>query len=235
MLTGNNNKALITYKKVNPEYLFFYQRWQEMLYNRTLDMYQYNILNSCVACVELADVIDKTLSGLLTSKQNVDDAKEEALELVKHDDVLGKYDKPLHNTLRRILGSKIESIENKAGYSSLYRLKYQLSTPIRTLKSKYFGYVLQELKNDIDNKDYKNIERHMGMLISQCIFVGWSAKGLVRLLDNLEGSANKEDKWKCFSENLLAKPKKNIWFIIVLKLKPAKGYRQKALEKLLVH
>lgn len=223
MLTGNNNKALITYKKVNPEYLFFYQRWQEMLYNRTLDMYQYNILNSCVACVELADVIDKTLSGLLTSKQNVDDAKEEALELVKHDDVLGKYDKPLHNTLRRILGSKIESIENKAGYSSLYRLKYQLSTPIRTLKSKYFGYVLQELKNDIDNKDYKNIERHMGMLISQCIFMGWSAKGLLVLLEIFEGDKSKEDKWLSFVDKLSTKPHKTFEVYHSIKIETRKG------------
>lgn len=76
MLTGSNNKAL-TYKGVNPGLFFFYQRWQELLENRTLDMYQYNILNASIACLELSDVVKKTLDGLLTSRQNVDDIKAE--------------------------------------------------------------------------------------------------------------------------------------------------------------
>ena len=39
-------------------------------------------------------------------------------------------------------------------------------------------YLLQELKADIDSKNYKQIGRHMAMVISQCIQMGWSAKGL---------------------------------------------------------
>ena len=107
MLAGSNNRAL-QYKK-SMKSCCFYQRWSEMLESRTLDMYQYNILNSCVACIELADVIDKTLSGLLTSRQNVDDVKSEAFEILKADDVIEKYNKPLHNTLLRILSTKIDS------------------------------------------------------------------------------------------------------------------------------
>lgn len=241
MLTGSNNKILNNYKKVDTDYLFFYQRWQEMLDSRTLDMYQYNILNSCVACHELFDVIEKTLSGLLTARQNIDDVKAEALEIVQNDDILGKYNKPLHNTLLRILGSKVESksrgetIEDRSGlfYSSLNRLKYQLLTPIKILKIKYFNYILTELKIDIDNQNYKQIERHMGMLISQCIFVGWSAKGLVRLLDNLEGSANKEDKWKCFSENLLAKPNKKHLVYYSIKIETRQGISSESIREVI--
>lgn len=210
MLAGNNNSILQLHKKVNPEYLFFYQRWQEMLESRTLDMYQYNILNSCVACIELADVIDKTISGLLTARQNVDDAKWEAFEILKTDDILIKYDKPLHNTLLRILSTKFDSKQrgeaiedkNSSFFISLNRLKYQLATPVRILRSKYLGYILQELKADIDEKNYKQIERHMAMIISQCIFLGWSAKGLFLLSAILEGNSSLEDKWIRFTEKV---------------------------------
>lgn len=106
MLQDSNNKVL-DYKGVNPELKFFYQRWQELLHTRTLDMYQYNILNSCVACVELSDVIDKTLSGLLLSRENVEDSKNEAFEILKGDESLKKHDKPLWVALMRILSSKI--------------------------------------------------------------------------------------------------------------------------------
>ncbi len=210
MLSGTNNHVLQYYKHVTPEHLFFYQRWQEMLESKTLDMYQYNILNSCVACIELADVIDKTLSGLFTSRQNIDDAKAEALEIIRVDDVLEKYDKPLRNTLLRIMSSKIDSkqrgeaIEDKNStfYITVNRLGYQLATPIKTLKRTYIGYILQELKADIDSQNYKQIEKHMAMIISQCIFMGWSAKGLFLLSTCLEGDASPEDKWCRFTESL---------------------------------
>ena len=50
MLSNENNEKLHL-KKIDIEFMFFYQRWREMLDNRTLDMYKYDILNSCVACV----------------------------------------------------------------------------------------------------------------------------------------------------------------------------------------
>jgi len=230
MLAGSNNRAL-QYKKVNEELLFFYQRWSEMLESRTLDMYQYNILNSCVACIELADVIDKTLSGLLTSRQNVDDAKSEAFEIIKADDVIEKYDKPSHNTLLRILSTKIHSKQrnepiedkNSAFYISLNRLRFQLKTPVRTLKNNYMKYLLQELKADIDSKNYKQIERHMAMVISQCIQMGWSAKGLILLSKCFEGGLSLDEKWNCFTQRITVKADNNFEVYYSIKIKTGKG------------
>ena len=73
MLAGFNNAKLSRYKGINDEYIFFVQRWSEILESKTLDMYQYNILNSCAACDELFEVVEKTMEGLFTSRQNVDD------------------------------------------------------------------------------------------------------------------------------------------------------------------
>ncbi|MEI3347268.1 MAG: hypothetical protein V8R55_02300 [Dysosmobacter sp.] len=116
MLAKSNDARLQRYQKINNEYIFFYQRWQEMLESRTLDMYQYNILNSYVACMELYEVIEKTMSGLFTSRQNIDDCKEETLSIVKSDEILEKHNRPLKIMLLRILGSKIDgkSRENPA-------------------------------------------------------------------------------------------------------------------------
>lgn len=227
MLSGNNNRAL-QFKKVNNELFFFYQRWQEMLESRTLDMYQYNILNSCVACIELKDVIDKTISGLLTSRQNINDVKAEALEIIKVDDVLEKYNKPLRNTLLRVLSAKIDSkqsIDDKNGafFISLNRLKYQLKAPIRILNSSYIEYLLKELKADIDTKDNKQIERHMAMVVSQCINMGWSAKGLMLLIHCFEGDLSLDEKWDCFSEKITVKAEKQFEIYYSIRVETRKG------------
>ena len=149
-----------------------------MLDGRTLDMYQYNILNSYVACMELYDVIEKTMSGLFTSRQNIDDCKEETLSIVKSDAILENHNRPLKIMLLRILGPKIdgksrgESSDDKNGaqYISLNRLKYQLKTPIRQLETSYLAYIMDALKASIDALDYSKVESCANVLISQCVF-----------------------------------------------------------------
>lgn len=210
MLTGSNNRALTEYKKVNQELVFFYQRWQEMLDSRTLDMYQYNILNSFCACAELIDVIEKTQSGLLTSRQNIDDIKAEAMEIVKNDDILEQYDKPIHSTLLRVISSKLDSkqrneaIEDRSSafYISLNRLKYQILAPTKRLKDKYLSYIISGLKHDIDSSAYIKTEKHMTQLISQCLYNGWSSRGLFILSEFLEGSKSKDEKWNIFANTI---------------------------------
>lgn len=231
MLTNTNNNALQQYKKVNSEFIFFYQRWQEMLESRTLDMYQYNILNSCVACVELSEVIKNTLLGLLTSPHNIKDVMAEALEIIKADDVLLKYLKPVRNVLLRILSTKIQikteadfSDENSSTYvTSLRRLKYQLETPLRVLQDSFLGYVLQELRNDIDNQDYCQIEKHMVMLISQCVYNGWSTKGLFLLSKCFEGDNGFEEKWMLFSQKVATLEKNQYEIFFSIKIETRTG------------
>lgn len=210
MLTGSNNKSL-NYLGVNSELIFFYQRWQEALEFKTLDMYQYNILNTCVACLELYDVIVKTLDGLLTARQNVDDIKFETLDILKRDDILLKYNKPLLITLLRIIASKLESKKgdeiddkNSSFNTSLRRLKYQLEAPLKLLHINYLCYIIEELQIDILNKNKNLSEKHMLSLISQCIYEGWSSKGLFMLSKYFEGAKSFNDKWTLFSQKILS-------------------------------
>jgi hypothetical protein len=223
VLTGCNDTAL-RYKNVDDSIIFLYQRWQELLDSRTLDMYQYNILNSCEACNELLDVINKTLNGLLTSRQNVDDVKAEALEIIKNDDVIKKHDLALQNALLRIVSSKIESkqnnanVEDKSGsyFTSLYRLKFQLESPVRMLNDRYMHYVLVEIKDNIAARDNEATERHLSLLVSQCISKGWSARGLLLLVSFFEGNGSFDEKWDkfCNSINPDSRRKFNIFYSV---------------------
>lgn len=210
MLINNNNKKLTRYEHVNDEYVFFVQRWNEILETKTLDMYQYNILNSCVACDEYADVIEKTLTGIFTSRQNVDDCKAESVQIIKADPLLDKYNRPLRNTLLRVLNgkidskSKVDSLDDKAGsfFTSLNRLKYQLKNPLNQLKANYLEYVLSELKEAIDNQDNELVNVCIGILASQCIYQGWSAKGLMELSQIFTKDCTSDEKWQQFNNRI---------------------------------
>jgi len=194
-------------------------------------MYQYNILNSCVACDELLDVIEKTRVGLFTSRQNIEDVKAETLEIVKNDDVLERYGKPLKNYLLRILGAKVvykqrnETVDdnNTVNYSSLNRIKFQLIAPIRKLKTVYLGYLLKGLKEDIDTADHNRTERHLSMIISQCISQGWSTKGLFLLSSCFENKLSPEDKWKNFTIAITSTEKKKFEIYYSINMETRRG------------
>lgn len=59
MLWGNNDEALIR-RGVNEAVVPFYQRWQELLNKKTLDIYQYKVMTSLSAMKEMVRVIKKT-------------------------------------------------------------------------------------------------------------------------------------------------------------------------------
>lgn len=241
MLPRSNDAQLQRYKKINSIYIFFYQRWQEMLESRTLDMYQYNILNSYVACMELSDVIEKTMSGLLTSRQNVDDCKEEALSIVKSDEILEKHNRPLKIMLLRILAAKIEgkpredSSDGKSGvqYISLNRLKYQLKTPIRLLETSYLTYIMNSLKESIDALDNTKVETCISCLISQCIFNGWSANGLFELADYLTGDKTETEKWDEFKSRIVDYPCKSFEVYYSLKIETSHGLNAEKIREII--
>lgn len=232
-MLSNSNDSRLRQKNVDNKYIFFFQHWQELLESRTLDMYQYNILNTYVACVELIDVIEKTMSGLLTSRINVDDCKDEALSIVKCDEILEKHNRPLRNLLLRILGSKIDGKargdilddKNGAQYISLNRLKFQLQTPVRQLEQHYLSYVLEELKASIDAQDKAKTEICMKALISQCISMGWSTKGLFLLSELFEGEKSELEKWTAFKNRITTDGNTffEIYYSIKIETRPGMG------------
>ena len=95
MLKGSNNSQL---KHINIQdiYIPFYQIWQELFDSRTLDVYQYRVMNSLYALIELESVILKTIEGLYITDHNIDVCREELI-YSKRDSVFVKYSKALLN------------------------------------------------------------------------------------------------------------------------------------------
>ena len=61
MLKDNNDEQLRR-KGVMEKLIPFYQIWQELVNEKTLDIYQYRILTSLSALEELSEVLRKTLT-----------------------------------------------------------------------------------------------------------------------------------------------------------------------------
>ena len=232
MLKGFDDIKLTRFRHVSDLYVFFIQRWYEILETKTLDMYQYNILNSYIACDELSNVIEKTISGLLTSRQNIDDCKDEAFDLVKEDFVLEKHNRHLQTTLFRILNTKIDGKsksdvgeeKNNSFYTSLTRLKYQLKNPLRILKANLLEYILLELKVAIDEENNFKIDKCIGMLVSQCIHLGWSPAGLLDLAKVFEEPEKSADeKWNLFSSKLKSLSKDAFKIFYSIRLETSEG------------
>lgn len=57
MLQASNNSKLAL-RGINEEFYLFYQVWQELLEQRTLDTYQYKVLYSLKAIEELISVLE---------------------------------------------------------------------------------------------------------------------------------------------------------------------------------
>ena len=78
---------------------FFVQLWHELLDQRTLDIYQYKLLNSYSSLCELITVIDKTRSGIFTTSHNITACVDECAQIIKNDIILQNNNRMLWNRL----------------------------------------------------------------------------------------------------------------------------------------
>ncbi|MBO6230460.1 MAG: hypothetical protein J6O50_07815 [Ruminiclostridium sp.] len=161
-------------KKVESKYIFFVQLWHELLDQRTLDTYQYKLLNSYSALCELITVIDKTRTGIFTSSHNIIDCVDECAQIVKSDIILKKNNQMLWNRLVNHL-SKHSREKNEQ-----LALKFQVEYAISELKEQYSVWIHKELNTAISDDNKESIIYCTKALISQCIYNGWSTKSLYK-------------------------------------------------------
>ena len=177
--------------------VFFYQRWKELLFNKTLDTYQYSIHNAYTILEELNDILSSSLNYLYKSRAAINDCKAEALHLLKLDDVLEKHKEPLINRLREHLGKSLSKSDEY--YHQLKMLKHEISYAKAEIIKDYDSLLLNTLKEDIIKNNLENIEKHTKFLISLCLFYGWSSNGLFVLPDIcLAGEEIFDVKWTKF-------------------------------------
>jgi len=204
-------------KGVEKKYFFFLQLWHELLDQRTLDIYQYRLFNTYSALNELISVIDKTLSGVFTTNYNIDACVDESAQIVKKDIILKKNNislwRALVNHLNKKHGQKSEQLS----------LRFQATYAISILGEDYFHWIFDEIKNDIDNGNKEEVMYCVQVLISQCIYNGWSTKSLYqcdRFFYNSFVAECSDDRWEHFKNYLLSSERVFKVYVNIKKLTP---------------
>ena len=151
MLKDNNDEQLRR-KGVMEKLIPFYQIWQELVNEKTLDIYQYRILTSLSALEELSEVLRKTLTGVFINDANVEACREETLFILNTDAIMEKYYKGVVNRLKFSLGSRPKTDAEK------HRLLAQVSYVINEISPSYEKNAVTELKNSILMGSIKDIE-----------------------------------------------------------------------------
>lgn len=195
MIKGSNNIDL-QQKNVARKYFYFFQLWQELTDSRTLDSYQFKIMNLLSILEETCEVINKFLDGSHKTTHNIDACRIEAIYFVKHDIILDKYYKTLQISLLKILNTNPKTeTENK---TLMYHIKYVLTL----IDHDYMNCLVNELEIAITNDDKNCIQFCTKNILSILATKGWSTKSLFSKIKLLYKSAT-EMKWTDFKQFIL--------------------------------
>lgn len=180
MVKGSNNIDL-QQKNVDSKYFYFFQLWQELTDSRTLDSYQFKIMNLLSILEETCDVINKFLDGAYKTTHNIDACRIEAISFVNHDIILEKYYKPIQISLLKILKTSPKTEpENKA-------LIYHINYVLNSIAHNYMNYLVDELDNAINDNDKNCIQ--------------FCTKNILSILAFVEYQINRwylNNKWGCY-------------------------------------
>lgn len=221
-MLGRSNDCHLTSRGIHEIIIPFYQIWQELVNEKTLDVYQYRVLNSLNALKEMSEVLKKTISGLFNSEANIEACREEVLYILKNDLVMEKHYKALHNRMRFAMGKKPKSPADNN------RLLQQINYAIRELDNNYLKFSLEDLKNGIQNNRIEEIEFFANVVASQAVYNGWSTKALFELLRVFRNDKSFDVQWEEFSNTLMERVKTRFDVLINVPFK-----KQGAEERLL--
>lgn len=208
MIKKDLNADLLN-KEVDPKYVFFVQLWHELLNIRTLDTYQYKLLNSYSALCELITVIDKTIAGIFISPHNILDCVAECAQIIKNDEILKKNNLMLWNILISNLNKTIKEKSRQLA------LKFQIEYAVSEMKSHYSEWIYNELNDAISNDDKENIIKCTKALISQSLYNGWSTQSLYKCDHFFYRESSSYDSMLHFSEYLSSDDKDFFVYISV--------------------
>lgn len=181
MLKGNNDSILNNKNILHKGSIFFIQRWTELTYEKTIDSYQCSIMNPIVSLKECYNILSLILDGTYPTLDNLVDSKNELNRLLKDDWIIKKYNINLYNNLLYTANMRIETKNENVKVSNLKQLRSKITYQLRILEANFNNWLKIELIDSIDVVDLKKIDYLSNILVSQCIDLGWSKKGLFRL------------------------------------------------------
>lgn len=210
----NCNDAVLRAKGLDDKYIILYQVWKELTEPKTLDSYQYRVMNTLSGILELSLVINQRLNSFTTTNHNVDDCKLELRKIISQDHILKLHYPVIWQRLNAHLGEKTESASQQRA------LRYQLEDCFSEIKKDYFRYLLEDLQDDIDNRVNEQIIKKAGQLISCCVTLGWSTQALNGLINKLLNSKNDATRWGIFKNSILSALSHSYTIYIPIKINP---------------
>jgi hypothetical protein len=228
MKNNTNNEELLQ-KDIADKYLVLYQVWKELTDFRTLDSYQYRIMNSLSAIIELVEVLNNRLRRVHTSNHNIMECKTETLGIIKVDPVLKKHYFTYWNTLINHLSEKTETDAQQRA------LRYQLEYIYNQIAVGYLEKLISELEDSLDNGDVNRIIENANRVVSCCVTRGWSTTALYDFVDILIGSKSDNCKWEIFKGKILKDQPEEYHVLIPMKVRTiAKKITHQTVEEKLV-
>lgn len=219
------NNLELKKKNIDPAYYLFYQVWKEFTEVKTLDSYQYRLMNVISSVYELKNVIENKLKNYYTTDHNIDVCKMETANIIGKDTILKKYYPVIWNRLMSHLQGKTDNESKQRA------LLYQLSYCINIIEKEYFKNLLEDLKTDISSENNEEIINKTNSIISICIYKGWSITALYNIIDVLYGSKNDILKWELLESKLLDSAEETYVVIIPLKIRVNSSKKEKIFKE----
>ena len=209
MIKNYNDAELVD---VHEKYRLLFLLWKELTDYRTMDSYQYRVMNSLNILQELVDEINNRLCRYSITNHGVIECKVEASDIISKDSTIKTHFPQVYGQLLKHLNQKVETdMELKA-------LKYQIEYYYDLISKEYLTYLFDDLELSIDYSNHKEITMLVNMLISICVCLGWSIQALNSVVDELKGSAYSKDKWLSFKTLVTNQATKEFIVFIPLKL-----------------
>ena len=190
------NNADLAENHVHPKYYLMYQLWKELTEKKTLDTYQFRLMNSISALKELAKVIHQRLNGYQNSNHNIDECKSETLEIIKADMIMHRYYPVVRTRLLSHLSGKTDTDCQQRV------LIHQLDYALKMLEPHYFEKLIDGLQQSLENGMTEEILQETNQLVSCCSSRGWSNEALYNVVAIFHGSENDFSVWERFKDKL---------------------------------
>lgn len=196
MIKNYNNTDLVT-KGVDPKLFLFCQLWKELTHRRTLDTYQFMVLNTISLIKELIILLEQKSPNFGVNYKSIEACKNETSAAVKRDMIL-------QESFHALRGNLLWHLNEKTEKESQQRiLMYHLQNALRIIEPVYLELLFSSIEKSIDIQDFVGIKWKVSAIISCCADKGWSTCALHDSIRYLYGSHGNSDKWENFKNKFL--------------------------------
>ena len=220
------NNVDLNEKNVDPKYFLFYQLWLELTDEKTLDTYQFKIMNTISSLEELKKVLIQRLNRHHSDNKNIEECSKELLQLVGRDYVLKEQYPIIKNRLLSHLSLKCDTDATQR------TLIHQIDYCLKIIKKDYFQKLMLSLEESIENNGISEIIGKTNQLVSYCVARGWSAKALGKLISILNDTRSHPENWNHFKNRMLNENLDEYRICIPLCIRPISAAGQKNIEAL---